>query len=182
MLQKICFIFFILIFICLYLYVKIESFDNPSSSSTISSQLNSEIARVLKVSVRRITEIKYDGDISSGSLNVLFYILEPNSKEIEKNEASAIDTAILAQQLVSTGAFKVFINGLSTILYKIPVPTINNNNSYFNNTGLKEISEYANSKYTSVPNDASLTNFYKLGFDSKFNITPKLEPVTENIE
>ena len=49
-------------------------------------------------------------------------------------------------------------------------------NKFFNNTGLQDISQYSNNKYTSVPNDASLTNFYKLGIDSNFNITPQLTP------
>ena len=177
MLHKICFISFILIFVCLYLYVKIDSFENSSLSATISSQLTSEIARVLKVSNRRITNIQYTGDFTSGTLNVLFVILEPNSTETGKKEANATDTSTLANQLVTSGNFKVFINGKSVKLLKMPVPVVDNS-SYFNNTSLKEISKYANSKYISVPNDPSLTNFYKLGFDSNFNITPQIQPIT----
>ena len=46
--------------------------------------------------------------------------------------------------------------------------------SVFNNEDLKEISKYAMDTYLSVPNDASLTNFYKLGFDENYNVTPKI--------
>ena len=167
MFHKICFICFLLIFVFLYLYVKIDSFTTPNST-----QLTSEIARVLSISVRRITNLQYSGDTSSGAINVAFSILEPNPVESANNEKNASDVSQIEQQLFSTGNFKVFINGLSVVLYKIPIPTTDNS-IYFNNKNLKEISKYVDLLYTSVPNDASLTNFYKLGFDSNFNITPK---------
>ena len=185
MFHKICFIFFMLIFICLYLYVKTESFittipqtipQTTRSDILISTQLTSEIARILSISSRRIINVNYTGDISSGSLMVAFIILEPNESETKNQEPSASDTAKLAHQMTTSGTFKVFINGLSILLYKLPKPTTNSN-SFFDNSGLKDISKYSNSKYVSVPNDASLTNFYKLGFDSNFNIVPKLEPI-----
>ena len=176
MLHKICCISFILIFICLYLYVKIVSFANENNSSRpLSLQLTSEIARVLTVSVRRVTNVEYVGDHASGSLNVSFNILEPNPKEIDKNEADTKTVLISVDQLFTSGNFKVLINGSIVVLNKMPKPTINT--IYFNNSGLKDVSKYSDSVYTSVPNDASLTNFYKLGFDSNFNITPKLQQV-----
>jgi len=180
MFHKICFIFFMLIFICLYLYVKIESFDNPTqptlSGSPISTQLTSEIGRVLNISSRRVINVNYTGDISTGSLMVGFIILEPNATETTKREPSATDAAKLAHQLTSTNTFKVIINGLSISLSKLPKPTTNTNlNTFFDNPSLKEISDYTKKKSISVPNDASLTNFYKLGFDNRFNIVPKLE-------
>ena len=46
-----------------------------------------------------------------------------------------------------------------------------NNNSSLNIDGNTNI---ASNKYISVPNDSSLTNFYKLGIDSNFNITPTI--------
>ena len=69
--------------------------------------------------------------------------------------------------------------------------TISNN--IFNNTELINIANYANNKYISVPNDVSLTNFYKLDFDSNYNIAPFITipsntipsntiPITTNIK
>ena len=97
MFHKISLICFILIFICLYLYVKIEAFTIPNTI--------------------------------------------PNTTQSSINN--------------------------------IPI------NTKFDNVGLYTLSDYATSLYKSVPNDTSLTNFYKLGFDSNFNIVPKLEqPMT----
>ena len=180
MFHKICLISFMLIFICLYLYVKIEHFDNPNSTISnipISKQLTSEISRILSVSARRIINVNYSGDASSGKLMVSFIILEPNTAETKKQEPNATDAAKLAHQITSSGKFKVFINGMNVVLYKMPKPTTNLN-AFFDNDALKEVSNYSYKKYISVPNDASLTNFFKLGFDSDFNIVPKLTPQT----
>ena len=180
MFHKICLISFMLIFICLYLYVKIEHFDDPKlsiSNVPISTQLTSEISRILSISARRIINVKYTGDASSGKLMVAFIILEPNTSETNKQEPNATDAAKLAHQMTSSGKFTVFINGISVVLYKMPKPS-NNLNTFFDNDALKEVSNYSNKKYNSVPNDESLTNFFKLGFDSDFNIVPKLIPQT----
>ena len=188
MFHKICFISFMLIFVCLYLYVKIEAFDNPTtpqttiSNTTISAQLTSEIARILEISSRRIINLKFSGDISNGSLMVAFFILEPNALELAKQEPNATDAAKLSHQMTASGTFKVFINGFSIVLYKMPRPTIDSN-VFFDNPDLKEISTYSDNKYISVPNDASLTNFYALGVDNNFNIVPQLasQPTISNI-
>jgi len=160
------------------LYIKIEAFSTTNPNTTIpntpiSTQLTSEIARILGISKSRIVKLEYTGDISSGSLAVSFSILDPNTLESTKNEISTTDAAKLAQQFITSGTFKVFINGFIITLSKIPTPTTNINN-YFDNPALKEISEYSNKKSISVPNDASLTNFYKLGIDSDYNIVPQL--------
>ena len=176
MLNKICFICFMLIFVFLYLYIKIESFAIPPTNSTISAQLYSEIARVLNVSPRRVNNLKYSGDISSGSLNVTFFIVEPNSIETKNDEPNSTDTEKLALQLVADNNFKVFINGFNIVLYKMPTPTINQS-TYFDNKVLKKINTYIDNVYVAVPNDISLTNFYKLGFDSNFNIQPQIVPL-----
>ena len=181
MLHKICLISFILIFVCLYLFVKIDSFAVSTPDKTIDRQLKTEIAKELSVSVRRISNLRYIGDPSSGLLNVSFTILEPNYTETSNDEADATTVNNSAIKLVTSGNFKVFINGILVILSKMPAPTVNNsidNSMYFNNTNLKTVSNYADTLYNSVPNDASLTNFYKLGFDSNFNITPQLQPVS----
>ena len=173
MLEKCALISFILIFIFLYLYVKNESFYDTvytDSNSQISVQLTSEIARVLSISQNRIANLVYNGDIAQGQLNVAFIIKDPNTLS---NEQSATNCAILTHDLMSNGQFKVTINGLPVVLNKIPNNT-QNNNHYFDNLGLKQISEYALNKYNSVPNDESLTKFFTFGYDSNYNLIPTL--------
>lgn len=173
MLQKICFISFVLIFICLYLYVKIESFENVP----ISNQLTSEIGRVLDISSSRIINLQYTGDPISGSLMVGFFILEPTAADLAKGQPSAADAAKLAQQMTISETFKVFVNGYKVTLKKLPKPD-SDTNKYFDNPALKDVANYAIQKSISVPNDPALTNFYKLGFDSNFNVVPQLTPIT----
>jgi len=196
MMQKIAIISFILIFIYLYLYVKLESFNEstittinniPQTNNSletfeisalekdmpISTQLISEISRVLGISKRRITNLIFKGDIANGSLKVIFIILDPNPAEIINNDKSAINAAILANTLTKNGTFKVFINGLSIILYKLNKSN-KDINTFFDNTALLDISDYSKTKYRAVPNDNSLTNFYKLDIDKNFNIKPSI--------
>lgn len=187
--QKIALISFVLIFIYLYLYVKLESFNSNSAPTNplptfaiptlkpdapINNQLLSEIARVLRVSKRRITSLIFEGDISSGSLQVMFKILDPNAAEITNNEAISKDAAMLANTLTLNNNFKVFINGIAVILSKLN-KSKKNINAFFDNTNLLDISDYSKSKYISVPNDESLTKFYKLDIDKNFNIAPTIK-------
>lgn len=182
MLQIIVFISFILIFIYLYLYVKLESFDGSTITTIptikpdipISNQIISEASRVLGISQRRITNLIYKGDISAGRLNVIFIILEPNPIELAKNEKNAKDAAILANTLTKSGTFKVFINGFSITLYKLNKSN-KDINVFFDNTSLLDIADYSINKYISIPNDDSLTKFYKLNIDNNFNIAPSLQ-------
>ena len=181
MLQNIGLICFILIFIYLYLYIKLEQFVvSPTLSIPtaqpdipISTQLTSEIARVLNISKRRVTNVLFEGDVSSGVLQATFIILEPNSNELAKQEKPSKDYAIMAATLFKNGQFKVFINGIPIKLNKLKIAKDNINN-FFDNTGLIDISKYTRDKYISVPNDDSLTKFYKLDIDKNFNITPKM--------
>ena len=173
MLEKCALISFILVFMFLYLYIKNESFYDAISTdnnSQISEQLISEIARVLNISRNRIDNLVYNGDISLGILNVAFIIKEPNTLS---NEKTATNSAILANDLMTNGNFRVMINGSNVVLSKI-ANNLQNLNNYFDNLGLKTISEYSMNKYNSTPNDASLTRFFTLGFDDNFNIIPKL--------
>ena len=174
MIEKCALISFILIFMFLYLYVKNESFYNAISTvnnSQISDQLISEIARVLSISHNRITNLVYNGDISLGELNVAFIIKEPNTLSTEQ---SATNSAILANDLMINGNFKVMINGSAVVLSKIANNILQNGNNYFDNFGLKTISDYSLNKYNSIPNDESLTKFFTLGFDDNYNVVPKL--------
>jgi hypothetical protein len=176
MLEKCALISLILVFIFLYLYVKNESFYADSSTYgnyQISNQLISEIARVLSISKNRITNLVYNGDVSQGKLNVSFIIQNPNTASTEQSSANS---AILANDLMVNGNFKVLINGTTVLLLKIPNIAKNskNTNSFFDNLGLKTISDYSLTKYSSSPNDESLTKFYTLEFDDNYNIIPKL--------
>ena len=171
MLEKYALISFILIFIFLYLYVQVDSFyfDN---STQINQQLLSGISRVLEISPSRITKLTYEGDIAQGQLQVSFIIQEPNTGSQERN---AKDSAILTNNLMVNGNFKVLINSKIITLSKlIKVKQPQNANTSFDNLGLKAISEYSNNKYLSIPNDESLTKFYKLDYDDNYNLMPKI--------
>ena len=189
MIHKICLISFVLIFVCLYLYVKIESFADPivslpsittqpppqttAAPVPISTQLTTEIARVLGISIRRITNIKFAGDIMTGKLQSSFSILDANYSETLNNEQSATDAGVMANNLITTNMFIVNINGFSVKLSNmIPTPTIPND--FFNNKGLLDIATYAKNKYNVVPIDASLTNFYTLNITPDYNIAPTI--------
>jgi hypothetical protein len=157
----------------LYLYVKNESFYNEPTinNSQISDQLTNEIAKVLKISKNRINNFNYNGDMSTGQLNVSFVIKEPNTLS---NEQSSKNTAILSNELMNKGQFKVTINGILVTLSKIPSTNRSGGSNYFDNTGLLTISNYAKNKYNSAPNDESLTKFYTLEYDDNYNIVPTL--------
>jgi hypothetical protein len=179
-------LFIILIIICLflYLYVKSEKFSDttvvssPTPTPTtglISIQLTEEIARVLNISPRRITNLKFTGDISKSQLNISFIILEANLTELSNKEMKAVDATNVSDERFNSGNFIIIINNKSILLNKIqstvtPTNTIN----YFDNKALITIANYATNKYISVPNTASLTNFYKLSIDNNYNIKPKI--------
>jgi len=185
----------LVLLIGLYLYIIIknkEHFDTttpitaqPTQSiqQTISIQLLNQIALTLGVSVRRISNITYNGDISNQNLAVSFTILDPNVIELQSGEPNSQTTTSNANNLFNQNQFIVQINGVNVMLSKInPNSTSNgtpnatvNISSYFNNTGLQDIAKYAQQAYREVPNDASLTHFYNLKIDSNYNINPVLE-------
>jgi hypothetical protein len=174
MFHKIFIISFLLIFISLYLYVVRESFTNDNQIA-ISTKLTSEISRVLGISPRRITNIEYTGDITKNALQVSFLILEPSLAEYNNKEINATDAATQSIALMSSNSFTVNIDGYNVVLSSYDNPTEQTSVvNYFNNNGLKDIAKYSYDKYISVPNDASLTSFYKLNIDSNYNITPVL--------
>uniref|UniRef100_A0A6C0F4G0 Uncharacterized protein n=1 Tax=viral metagenome TaxID=1070528 RepID=A0A6C0F4G0_9ZZZZ len=186
----IIFIILFLILLYLYYYVKIESFDSSDTETTnakttipqttiptltMSSQIMLGISTTLGISQRRISNLSYIGDVSTGTLSVSFTILEPNIIEFSKKEPNASDAAKMANNLFTDSLFVVNINDKNINLNKINQSSVNNiNNNVFDNTGLKDIANYANNKYISVPNESSLTNFYKLDFDKNFNIIPTI--------
>ena len=189
----IIFIILFLILLYLYYYVKIESFGSSDSETeqttisqstipqttiptlTMSSQILLGISTTLGISQRRIANLSYIGDVSTGTLSVSFTILEPNVIEFSKKEPSASDAAKMANNLFADSLFVVNINSQNITLVKFNDTSVNNiDDNVFDNIGLKNIANYANNKYISVPNDSSLTNFYKLDFDKYFNIIPTI--------
>lgn len=175
-----------ILLIGLYLYIIIKNKENfvTTMSQTISTQLLAQIASKLGVSVRRIQNLTYNGDLSNQSLSVSFTILDPNMIEIQNGEPNAQTTASNANNLFIKNKFIVQIDGVNIQLTKInrttrndsAVPNVTIDNSmYFNNTGLQDISRYALQTYKDVPTDASLTHFYNLKMDSNYKINPTLE-------
>jgi hypothetical protein len=127
-------------------YKKInESFENPTSNlennlddaiattipnttttpqtttpaALISSQLTTGIAIKLGISIRRITNLSYSGDINSQRLAVSFTVLDPNLIEASKNELSALEVAKNANTLFTQGQFIVPIDGVNIRLEKM---------------------------------------------------------------
>jgi hypothetical protein len=138
-------------------YKKInESFENPTSNlennlddaiattipnttttpqtttpaALISSQLTTGIAIKLGISIRRITNLSYSGDINSQRLAVSFTVLDPNLIEASKNELSALEVAKNANTLFTQGQFIVPIDGVNIRLEKM-----NAGNNAGNNAG-----------------------------------------------
>jgi hypothetical protein len=205
LLFKLLILGFMIVLIGLYLYIIIknrENFDSKDSdpntipittsiattvtssqtTQPISIQLLNQIAIQLKISVRRIQNLTYNGDISKQTLSVSFTILDPNIIETHNGETNAHTTASNANNLFTQNIFTVNINGVNIKLTKINKNTTNsvpnatlNKSSYFNNTGLEDISKYSLNKYISAPNDPSLTNFYNLKMDKNYKINPVLE-------
>lgn len=85
----------------------------------ISTQLTTGIANILGISVRRIANLNYTGDINTQTLAVSFSILDPNIIEASRNELSATVAATTANTLFTQRKFIVAINGINIMLNKI---------------------------------------------------------------
>jgi hypothetical protein len=183
---KIVTIVIIITLVYLFLYRKF----NESFYDVISTQLLSEIAHTLGISVRRIQNLNYVGDLETRSLAVSFTILDNNVIEISKGEPNLQTVANNVMNLFNTNNFIVTINGVKIKLTRIntsnnvndissnlPNQSLTKYSKYFNNQGLLDISKHARNKYTKVNTDSSLTNFFKLKIDSNndYKIVPVLE-------
>ena len=185
-----------------------ESFDNPDDSTItttipvttttpqttipaelISTQLTTGIASALGVSVRRITNLNYTGDIGTQTLAVSFTVLDPNLIETSKNELAAVAAANYANALFTQGNFIVPINKINVRLTKMNENKNENNTiatsipimdsaSYFNNKGLLDTANYAKQVYDTVPVDSAATRFFTLQPDSNFNLMPVMPTST----
>ena len=159
-----------------------EQFGNGNGNDTIqpiSIQLTTQIAVKLGISIRRIQNLSYSGDLSTQSLTTSFTILDPNIIENANGEPNAQTAASNANSLFDRNNFIVKINNVNVKLNKSGQNTATRPttdlSTYFNNTGLLEISDYAMQKYNQVPNDSSLTRFYNLTLDKNYNVKPVLE-------
>jgi hypothetical protein len=158
-----------------------ERFGNGTDTiEPISIQLTNQIAIKLGISIRRIQNLSYSGDLSTQSLTTSFTILDPNIIENANGEPNAQTAASNANSLFDRNNFIVKINNVNIRLNKSGTKTSTSTtntdlSSYFNNTGLLEISDYAMQKYNQVPNDSSLTRFYNLTLDKNYNVKPILE-------
>jgi len=186
-------------------YKKInESFDDPNDNSTatttrpittttpqttipaalISTQLTTGIASKLGVSLRRITNLTYSGDINSQQLAVGFTVLDPNLIEAGKNEISSVEAGKKANSLFTQGQFTVPIDNVNVRLEKMnqnssstvagAIESVFDPASYFNNQGLLDSAKYARQVYDTVPVDSAATRFFTLKPDSNFNLMPVL--------
>jgi len=179
--HKCCLVILIITLISLYIYSKKENFDSnntPQSQEQLptSVQLRNEISRLLDISKSRIHNLIYEGDINLNSLRIDFDILDNNLNQNIQNEISKNEAEKKAINLIKNDKFIVRINNRSVIIR--PILQSNRNKEiqkykYFDNDGLKEVVDYANNKYITVPNDKSLTNFYTLDIDKDYNIIPK---------
>jgi hypothetical protein len=152
-------------------------------AALISTQLTTGIAGLLGVSVRRITNLDYSGDVSTQTLAVSFTVLDSNLLESGKGELSAATVANNANNLFAQGNFVVPINGMNVRLTKTgtsgggiggtSIPT-QDPASYFNNKGLLDSASYARQVYDTVPVDSAATRFFTLQPDKNFNLAPVL--------
>jgi len=190
LLQKCCIGILLIIFIFLYIYIKKENFIieqtttinaqtiNAQERQSIGTQLRNEISRLLEISPSRIHNLKYEDDIIKFNvIRVDFDILDNNLTENLQNEITKNEAQIMALNLINNDNFIVRINNKSIIVKRLlPDRTSNeiNKTNFFDNKGLHNIVNYTKNKYISVPNDKSLTHFYTLGFDTNYNIVPKI--------
>ena len=157
--------------------------QTTTPASLISTELTTGIASVLGVSVRRITNLNYSGDISTQTLSVSFTVLDPNLIETSKNELPAVAAATNANIMFTQGNFIVPIDGINVRLNKMnqtsnvsneigtSSPTIDPA-SYFNNKGLLDSAKYARQVYAEVPIDSAATRFFTLQPNNNYDLIP----------
>jgi hypothetical protein len=159
-----------------------QSVTQTTMPLTISTQLTNEIAKKLGVSVRRIQDVAYSGDMANLTLSVSFTILEPNLIESANREPNATKAGQAAKSLFVSNQFNVSINNTNMRLTRInntdtgSAPKLNTAD-FFNNKGLLDTAAYAQQVYNAVPVDSAATRFFKLETDSNFNIVPVLPTI-----
>jgi hypothetical protein len=91
------------------------------TSIPYSTQLTMQIANKLGVSLRRISNLNYTGDINKRDISVSFTILDANLLESANKEQDTATVASIANKLFQDNTFTVMINGLSIPLKKIKI-------------------------------------------------------------
>lgn len=156
---------------------------STTPAQTISTQLTSQIAGKLGISLRRIESLDFNGDLNKRTLAVSFTILDANIIETSKGEPNAPTAAANANNLFASNQFTVEINGNTILLTKMNSETgaqgslgaTKSASDFFNNKGLLDSAAYARKVYNAVPVDESATRFFTLKPDSNFNLVPVLE-------
>jgi hypothetical protein len=184
LLYKILVITPIIVLLAILIYRKInESFvvntnkENTSEKDLLSTRLTTQIAGKLGISIRRIQNLIFTGDLSNNELAVSFIILDANVLESGKGEPTSTQAGNNANFLFTSNQFTVDIDSENITLTKIN--TSNNSSSqktslsdFFNNKGLLESAKYAQKVYDTVPVDETASNFFVLQPDSNFNLRP----------
>lgn len=197
-------IFFILIVIlCLALYILCstdkfiikDKFDNTNiinldNDASTSYSISSQIANLLGISNRRISNLAYGKQIINGELNVFFKILDYNFLEKHTGEIDATTAEDNLKKLLAIHQLIVNINNKTILLNLVNDSSgLNKTNTdnleysidskYFNNDKLLDITNYIHQVYDTVPKDESMTNFFTLGID-KDNLEVKIIPPSNN--
>ena len=197
-LYKLLILGILILLITLYLYIIVNNTDNFELQQQIiqdqplSTLLKEQIALKLKISNRRLINIKYTGnldddinmnmDIDNTILLVSFTVLDPTLIEIKNGATNAQTVIDNANNLFNTNKFIIKINNNNILLNRINTQNTTkdipyedkNDGTYFNNTGLQDIETYTKNKYITVPNDILLTQFYELKYDNNFILNPIL--------
>lgn len=148
----------------------------PNDAAT-SYSITSQIANLLSISSRRISNLAYSTEIINGQMSVYFTILEYNFLEKHTGEIDTNTAQQILQNLIAKNQFIMIINGTTVVVTVVNDPNgLKNsvigssaytpNSRYFNNTKLLDIADYAHQVYDTIPKDESMTKYFTLGIDS----------------
>lgn len=175
-----------------YIMPTVQNTISISKNSSTELNIITQIASLLNITNRRIQNLTYASSIINGQLDVSFDIAEPNFIESHTSSISTTDAIQTLNALIATHKFLITINGSQALVNKTSIPQVNrgdinisdmqnNANSttptnleelsrYFNNNSLLTVADYAKNIYDTVPNDSSVSRFYKLSIDTSNNI------------
>jgi len=149
----------------------------PNDVAT-SYSITTQLANLLNISSRRITNLAFSKEIINGQINIFFNILEYNFLEKHTGEIDLATAQQMLQNLTAKKQIIININGNTVLVNYITDPIGLNtatseslayspNAKYFNNTKLLDIANYAKQVYDTIPNDDdTMTKFLSLGIDS----------------
>lgn len=148
-----------------------------SNDAVTSYSITSQLANLLNISSRRITNLMFSKQIINQQINIFFNILEYNFLEKNTGEIDLKTAQKVLQNLTEKNQLIININGNLVLVNYVTDPTgLNNstdgslnyypNSKYFNNTKLLDIADYAKQVYDTIPEDDTMTKFLSLGIDS----------------